>query len=71
MSLKRIILLVKNPSTQLWETEEENRTKKSINKKLLELDEEIWEENQKIIDIVDKENLSTRTNGQKKKTKGM
>ena len=33
--------LVKNLPTQLWETEEEKRTRKSINKKPLELDEEI------------------------------
>ena len=34
------------------ETGEENRTKKSIDKKSLKLNEEIWEKNQKIIDIV-------------------
>ena len=34
------------------ETGEENRTKESINKKPPELNEKMWEENQKIIDIV-------------------
>ena len=47
------MLLVKNLPTQLWETEEENRTKESINKNPPKLNEEIWEENRKIIDIVD------------------
>ena len=44
--------LVKNLSTQLWETEEENRRWESIDEKPLGLDEEMWEENRKIIDIV-------------------
>ena len=35
------------------ETGEENRTRESINEKPPELDEEMWEENRKIIDIVD------------------
>ena len=44
--------LVKNLPTQLWETEEENRTRESesINEKPLKLDEEMWEENRKVID---------------------
>ena len=54
MTLKRIILLVKNLSTQLWETEEENRTKKSINEKSSEFDKKMWEESRKNIDIVNK-----------------
>ena len=35
------------------ETGEENRTRELIDEKPLELNEEIWEENRKIIDIVD------------------
>ena len=34
------------------ETGEENRTRKLIDEKPLELDEKIWEENQKIMNIV-------------------
>ena len=44
------MLLVKNLSTQLWETEEENRTRKSIDEKPPKLDKEMWEENWKIIE---------------------
>ena len=44
--------LVKNLPTQLWETEQENRRRKSIDEKSLELDEEIWEENRKIVDLL-------------------
>ena len=51
---QRIMSLVKNLPTQLWETEKENRRRESIDEKLPELDEEMWEENQKIVDIVDK-----------------
>ena len=47
--------LVKNLPTQLWETEEENRRRESIDEKPPELNEEIWEENQKIISIVDEQ----------------
>ena len=46
------MFLVKNLPTQLWETEEENRRREWINEKPPELDEEIWEENQKIIDLL-------------------
>ena len=41
--------LIKNLPTQLWQTEEENYTKKSINEKLPKLDKEMWEENQRCI----------------------
>ena len=44
------MLLVKNLSTQLWETEKENRTRESIDKKPPKLNEEIWKENRKIIE---------------------
>ena len=44
--------LVKNLSTQLWETEEENLRWESIDKKPPELDEEMWKENQKIVDLL-------------------
>ena len=44
--------LVKNLSTQLWETEEENQRQESINKKPPELDEEMWEINRKIVDLL-------------------
>ena len=46
------MFLVKNLPTQLWETEEENRRRESINEKPPKLDEEIWEENQKIVDLL-------------------
>ena len=49
-SQKRIILLVKNLSTQLWETEKENRIRKSIDKKSPELNKKMWKENRKIIE---------------------
>ena len=39
--------LMKNHLTQLWKTEEENRTKKSIDKKSPKLDKEMWEENRR------------------------
>ena len=42
--------LVKIFPTQLWETEEENRTRESIDEKPPELDEEMWEENRKIVE---------------------
>ena len=45
--------LVKNLINLLWETEKEHRTWKLINEKPSELNVEMWEENQKIIDIVD------------------
>ena len=35
-------------------TGEENRTRESIDEKPPELNKEMWEENQKIMDIVDK-----------------
>ena len=44
--------LVKNLPTQLWEIEEKNRRRESINEKPPELDEEILEENQKIVDLL-------------------
>ena len=44
--------LIKNLLTQLWESEEENRRRESIDEKPPELDEEMWDENRKIIDIV-------------------
>ena len=44
--------LVKNLLTQLWETEEKNRRQESIDEKLPELNEEMWEENQKIVGVV-------------------
>ena len=44
--------LVKNPPTQLWKTEEENRTYELIDEKPSKLNKEMWEENRKIIDIV-------------------
>ena len=46
--------LVKNLLTQLWEIEEENQIRELIDEKPPKLDEEMWEENQKIIDIVNK-----------------
>ena len=36
------------------ETEEENQTRESIDEKPPELDEKLWEENQKIMDIINK-----------------
>ena len=48
---------------------EENRTIESINKKPLELDEEIWKENHKIINIVDKIIFQPRLRTRKKKPK--
>ena len=45
--------LVKNLPTQLWETKKENQRRESIDEKPLELNEEMWEENQKIVGIVD------------------
>ena len=36
------------------ETEEKNQIRESIDEKPSEFDEKIWEENQKIIDIVNK-----------------
>ena len=53
MCFDRIMSLVKNLPTQLCETEEENRTRESIDEKPPELNEEMWEKNQKIIDIID------------------
>ena len=44
--------LVKNLPTQLWETEEENWRRESIDEKPPELDEEMWEKNQKIVDLL-------------------
>ena len=66
MSLKQIMLLVKNFPTQLWKTEEENRTKESINKKPSELDKEIWEKNQKIKNIVNEKTFQPRLMTRKK-----
>ena len=65
---QRIMSLVKNLPTQLWETEEENWIWESINKKPPELDEEIWEKNWKIIDIVNRKNLPTWTKEREGKT---
>ena len=45
--------LVKNLPTQMMETREENRTRKSIDKKPPRLNKKMWKENQKIINIVD------------------
>ena len=45
--------VVKNLPTQLWETEEEIRRRESIDERPPELNEEMWEENRKIVDIVD------------------
>ena len=42
------------------ETGEENRTRESINEKPPELDEEMWEENRKIIDIVNEKTFQPR-----------
>ena len=53
--------LVKNLPIQLWETEEENRIRESIDEKPLELDEEMWKENRKIIDIVDEQEKKDRS----------
>ena len=47
-----IMSLVKNLSNQLWETEKENRRRESIDEKPPELNEKMWEENRKIIDII-------------------
>ena len=47
--------LVENLPTQLWETEEENRRRESIDEKPPELNEEMWKENQKIVGIVNKQ----------------
>ena len=44
--------LVKNLPTQLWKTEEENRKQESIAEKPPKLDEEMWEENRKIVDLL-------------------
>ena len=67
ISLNRIMSLVKNLPTQLQETGEENRTQKSIDEKPPELDLEKWEENQKIIDIVDKKTFQLRLRTGKEK----
>ena len=45
--------LVKNLPTQWWEDWKGKPDKRSIDEKPSELDKEMWEENQKIIDIVD------------------
>ena len=50
--------LMKNFPTQLWETKEENRTRKLINKKPSEFDKEMREENQKIIDIINEKSFN-------------
>ena len=42
------------------ETGKENRTRESIDKNPPELDEEMWEENRKIMDIVDKKSFQPR-----------
>ena len=47
--------LVKNLPTQLWETEEENRRRESIDEKPPELNKEMWEKNQKIVSIIDEQ----------------
>ena len=44
--------LVKNLPTQLWEIEKENRRRESIDEKPPELDEEMWEENRKIVNLL-------------------
>ena len=61
--------LVKNLPIQLWKTEEENRTRESIDEKPPELDEEMWEENRKIIDIVDEKSFQSRPRVGKEKPK--
>ena len=58
------MLLVKNLPTQLWETEEENRTRESINEKP---PNSIWEENRKIMDIVNEKTFQPRLKTGKKK----
>ena len=52
-------------------TEEENRTRESIDEKPPELDEEMWEENWKIIDIINEKNLPTLINDREGKTEGV
>ena len=44
--------LVKNLPTQLWEIEEENQRQESMIEKPSELDEEMWEEDQKIVELL-------------------
>ena len=59
--------LVKNFLIQLWETKKENRTRKSIEEKPLELDEKMWKEKQKIINIVDGKTFQPGPKTRKKK----
>ena len=61
--------LVKNLPTQLWETEEENRTKDQSMKNL-PTDEGDGEENRKIIDIVDEKTFQPGLKTGKEKTDG-
>ena len=63
--------LVKNLPTQLWETGEENRTRESIDEKPLELKEQMWEENRKIIDIVNEKTFQPELRTGKKKPRLM
>ena len=51
------------------ETIEKSWTKESINEKLLELNEEMWEKNQNIIDIVDEKTFQPELRIGKKKSK--
>ena len=51
------------------ETGEENRTRESIDEKPPELDEEMWEENRKIMDIVDEKTFQPRQRQEKKNQK--
>ena len=68
---QRIMSLVKNLPTQLWEIEEENRRRESIDEKPPELNEEMWEENRKIIDIVDEKTFQPGLRTGKKKPRLM
>ena len=60
---------MKNLPTQLWETKEENRIWEPIDEKPPELDEEMWEENQKIIDIIDEKTFQPGPRAGKQKPK--
>ena len=67
MSLNKLMSLVKNLPTQLRETREKNWTEKSIDKKPLELNVKIWEENRKIIDIIDEKTFQPGSRTKKEK----
>ena len=67
ISLNRIMSLVKNLPIQLRETGEVNRTGESIGKKPPELNVKMWEENRKIIDIIDKKTFQPGARTRKEK----